>query len=354
MPEKRKRTKKRITKKVKKIIKSKKTKKKSQKVIKETKKPKKKTKRTRRPKQEYSLTTMIMEYEATEMIQKSATEMMGLLTHEDLNRRMLGVFAIYKKIVDEKDQDIPKLLEQEVNLQAVLRVLEEKEEMRVIVIKLINSLLSLPSLPLKSQIYQIFKPQILKSLQDEETPIVCYAFNSIDKLYKFKGVLGETQAEDVESLIWEILELSSEGREDPAHIIATQYKTFNGLLDYVPRENWASFASDWILFTADILQMGKLKNYRNLEYEQWLMELAQKPVLSSILEDRKKSREIMFRATDGGAIFYLLYLFQHLKKEIVSLGLRRQLWKEVATIPESALYADYLFLTLQQLLSCGC
>ena len=144
--------------------------------VKETKKNKsapKKTKKKAQPKakkeekmliadedemeQEYGLTTMILEYEATEMAKTKIPALVKLLSHKDINRRMLGVYSLYKRLLEEKESKVrdtvakdPKILE------ATLNVLKEKEEIRIIVVKFLTALLSDNSILLAPKIESLF------------------------------------------------------------------------------------------------------------------------------------------------------------------------------------------------------
>jgi len=141
--------------------------------------------------QEYGLTTMILEYEATEMEKTDISELVKLLSHTDINRRMLGVYSLYKRLLEEKDSKVRDIVAQDpVILEATIGVLKEKEEIRVIVVKFLTALLSNNSIVLAPKIDSLFFDEILNATKDEDTTIVCYALNLVDKVLTICSAVG--------------------------------------------------------------------------------------------------------------------------------------------------------------------
>ena len=76
----------------------------------------------------------------------------------------------------------------------------------------------------------------------------------------------------INSLIERLLEVQHVDSENSEHVLAVKYKTFNDLLGRLPKESWPDYAFIWILFTCDILMIGLVRDYRNADYEEWLLK----------------------------------------------------------------------------------
>ena len=287
--------------------------------------------------QEYGLTTMILEYEATEMEKTDISELVKLLSHTDINRRMLGVYSLYKRLLEEKDSKVRDIVAQDpVILEATIGVLKEKEEIRVIVVKFLTALLSNNSIVLAPKIDSLFFDEILNATKDEDTTIVCYALNLVDKVLTICSAVGQTKSKkEIKQTITTILEIDPTERENPEHILAVKFKAFNSLLSLVDKKEWKEYAWSWIEFTSNIITVGSLSSYRNIVFESWLSEEIK--LQKEFLQNKGKKALLLEKGLEGGTVFFLLHVFKHLKKEIVALGLREQLQKEVLDVPESAL-----------------
>ena len=117
------------------------------------------------------------------------------------------------------------------------------------------------------------------------------------------SAVGQTRTnEEIKKTIITILEIDPTGRENPEHILAVQFKAFNSLLSLVDREEWVEYAWSWIEFTSNIITVGQLSSYRNIEFENWLSEEVE--LQKEFLEDKEKRALLLEKGLEGGTIFF--------------------------------------------------
>jgi len=107
------------------------------------------------------------------------------------------------------------------------------------------------------------------------------------------------------------MKINPSGMQAAEGVLAVKYRTFNDLLSRIPRSTWVNQAFQWIQFTCDILGVGLIRDYRNAEFEEWLIR--EKSLLLSILENNDNMQILKEKAHKTDSLSFLLYLFKEVK-----------------------------------------
>ena len=220
-----------------------------------------------------------------------------------------------------------KIVERSQFLDKSLTVLKNNPDFVLLVLKLVTLILNVPVPKVVSLIDQKLSTYVVETLfLSEDTQILIYSINLIYKIIRstsgkikdFKKVehesrtlteVGRSTKENsygkkapttpassnltpslnsdskrpeqiqrsnwslnrIHNLLEKLLSINPDNMDKPEAILAVKYKTFNDLVGRLPKKNWPEYAFIWIIFTCDILLIGLVRDYRNAQFEEWLV-----------------------------------------------------------------------------------
>ena len=266
----------------------------------------------------------------------------------DPRKSFLGIFAIYKRlIVDKKISTRLKILNADI-FPKMLCQLQKYQNFRLLILQFLTAFLSENLVDIKNEIEEIFWDEIIDSFTHRDTSVVVYAVNIVNKLIRTSKSRRMSKNEaKIAEIIDLILDIKENGFSKIEQIYAVKYRTFNELLDLLNKDKyWKRYAWTWIQFTSRIMHIGLIRDYRSSKFESWL--ISRVDIQKKILEDKTKRFYLLESGKYKGTVFFYFHIFNSLKKEVVGLGLRSVLHREVKRIPETGL--DYLIADLDWIL----
>ena len=228
--------------------------------------------------------------------------------------------------------------------------LQKYQNFRLLILQFLTAFLSENLVDIKNEIEDIFWEEIIGSFTHRDTTVVVYAVNIVNKLIRTSKSRRMSKNETkIAEIIDLVLDIDEKGREKMEQIYAVKYRTFNELLDLLifnKDRYWVKYAWTWIKFTSRIMHIGLIRDYRSSKFEEWI--ISRVDIQKKFLEDKNKRLYLLESGKYKGTIFFYFHIFKSLKREIVGLGLRSVLHREVKRIPETGL--DYLIADLDWIL----
>jgi hypothetical protein len=291
-------------------------------------------------KPKYNLANVIFDFELQKLNEKKFCHLIKLVNYKRPEKYLLGLYGIKKKLEKDDSLIIRKKIVKGKVLEKSAKIFEEKihPDFDLVILRLLTSFLNHEN----SEIFKLHIQQILLELlfyffSSEDSAIVCYSVNLVNKLARKESKSIRKTLDDTQLLncINQVLEIDPQSTNKEEHVVGVKYKCFNDLLGSLSQSLWADFALTWILFTCDILTVGFVRDHRCSEYENWL--ISQKTLLKDYLIQNKSSKAISDKAKKSGTIFFLFFIFKDFKADLLNIGLRKVAQKVVMTIPGTGL-----------------
>ena len=298
---------------------------------------------------EYHLSKALVDYEVQNLEEAKFCKILKLSLYKTPQKYLLGLYAIKKRLDNDSGVSIrAKILKsgvlQKINFELFER--NQHPDFWLLALKMLTLFLQGEARALLSpKIDSIFRKSLIDFFGSQSSTEIVHAVNLLYKcITPAKNEEGEPEnpqnrqfwsISEIRKLLKKLLKIDPETSDNPEYVWAIKYKTFNNLLDLLPRSDWRLLAFDWILLTCDILTIGLVRDYRNMEYEEWVRAQAQD--LKSFLADPEKSKKIKEKAGKSGTIFFLFYMFKDFKANLLNIGLRGVAQKVVEDIPGTGL-----------------
>jgi len=279
---------------------------------------------------------IVLRYSNERLGIKKLHELISMTLLLDPRKSILGLFALHKRlIVDLRLSTRLRIFEAGI-LPKLSQLLKAFPNFALTGLKFITSFLYEPNSALKDEIEIHFWDFIVLEMKSKDSQKVCYAVNLLNKLVRADITIRRSRSdEEICKLISLILNINEQIARRPEHIIAVKYRTYNELLGSLDHALWPSHLWEWIVFTMKIMHIGAIRDYRSLEFEDWAR--AQQELQEKLLQDPAKIDYLYRCGGKGGTVFFYLHIFKFYKKEIINLGLREVLHREVVNIHQTGL-----------------
>lgn len=281
----------------------------------------------------YGISDAIVEFDVKKMKEKNVEEVVAMMKdNEDLDAQFLAFFAVQKNFgsgIFSKE----KLCENEIIV--LMKDVYEKAENRgfeIILVRFLNELVKqLDSKEEKKKIFENFFEILIEQLKSFDANIICFSLNIISEIIdseffddgKMKKLLGE------------INNIVSKGKKKADYITAMKYKTLNQLIKKFEKENFLLIiAPFWIVSTFEAFGVTSAWGFRDTEYEEFLKS-KQKQIFEKIFNEEEFKKSIVQACEEKpGSIFFILHIFDELKKEVLCVeGMRTICQREVINVP---------------------
>lgn len=286
--------------------------------------------------EEIDLETIAAEYNDKELAEKRPFELVKMLKQKNTKKKLLGLYGLWKALgYDHSTSVIIKLFEKGI-LEDIEELWGTEPNFQFIMLKILTYMVNASIPKIRDQVDSKFKNLILELFEQEDTMVVCSAIFFILKLLKSEGSSRRGWKEpEIRQLIEKIMNVEEEGREKKENLLAVKYTVFNELISKISKNAWSDFVLPWIEFTSRILSIGVLRSKKNQDFEDWLIQ--DEKLLKELLTEKKTLEQLKGLCEKQGVCFFLLHIFQNIKKEMMELGFRKVFQKEIKQLPFTAM-----------------
>ena len=259
-----------------------------------------------------------------------------MLKQKNLRNRLGALYAIWKNLGHDDSPSLRNKFFKKGILDDIREIWDIAPNFRFVIIKVLIALMKGDIPSIRDQIDCQFTQVLKEEINDEETMIVCSAIFLLANLVKVEGEGRKNWSQkDILDLIDKILEIEEDNRESRESLLAVKYSVFNQLLSHINKQSWKNYTYAWIAFTSRILSIGLIREKKNEEFENWLIN--QKKILLNFLKDSEKLEELKNLCKLQGVCFFILFVYQNLKKELMDSGFRKIFQKELQELPFTAM-----------------
>ena len=290
----------------------------------------------------YGMTEVINDYDSKNMKDKKFYEICKLITDDDIDKCLLGIYSLYKQLNDsptDKNLRIKIYKNNKIHLK-IENVMKNRPDFSIIILKYITSYMSIGILiDAYIEIEKLFLVHFYRLMKEYDYYYIIYSMNIIGKIIKYtfdnNKLINKKDNEYYINMIDNILDVREDIDDKIDHIVSIKYYVYNIILEISNEDIWMRYTIVWIQYTCKILNVGSIIHKKSHRYEEWIR--CNNKIQQSIVE--RYSREIIDICTNNNTcIFYIMYLLQYHTNTLMNMNnIRNIVHEELISIPHASM-----------------